>query len=144
MHSWICFQAGISVKWLVLGSIHTDELGHERWWSQFTSMMAFQRVLAESVDPCWRMLSYFPCFLDCWIAVFLDGFGPKAKWPWAHRVLPAALWCCPPASHLPPALTCRAQGCQLIHTGQLPLPPSLPSRELSSGRQGRTSQTHWL
>lgn len=33
---------------------------------------------------------------------FFDGFGPTAKWPWAHHVLPAALWCCLPTSHLPP------------------------------------------
>lgn len=38
---------------------------------------------------------------NCWLSVFLDGFGPTAKWPWAHHVLPAALWCCLPTSRLP-------------------------------------------
>lgn len=74
-------------------------------------MVAFQTLLAEPGYPCWTMtwLSCFPFFFfwadgltNCWILVFLDGFGPTAKQPWAHHVLPAVPWCCLPTSHLPP------------------------------------------
>lgn len=130
------FSGRYSSKMMLI-SIHADELGHEWWWSQFMSMVAFQRVLAEYADPCWTMawLSYFPLFWDasltnCWLSVFLDVFGPTAKWPWAYCVLPAVQWCSLPTSHLPPNSHLQSSGVPAHPNRTTSLAPFYPAENI--------------
>lgn len=125
-------------------------------------MVAFQRLLAEPRYPCWTStwLSYFHgvflgfCYLfffffwvdgltNCWVLVFFNGFGPTARWPWAHHALPAVPWCCLPTSHLPPHSHLQSAGVQLISAEHSPF-SLLFCRERSSDRQGHSFQAYWL
>lgn len=103
---------------------------------------------------------------NCWHSVFLDGFGPTAKWPWAHHVLPAALWCClptsqpPPSSHLqsagvsahPDRTTSLAPFCPAkngLQTDKVTFPKLVDFSGITSGfncktdRVGMCSEDHW-